>query len=310
MAALNSLPAAAPSGSQQAGWTETAADAAGDAPVSPEVAGRWWFEVSRHTHRVHIHAADDRSRPLRLSLPLEGLLTPAAPFLQQLWVAVERQLEHRALHAAVPPPPAVITGVGPVAVDLELIGSVADLEGAVAAAKAFATEWRELPVAPRHRLLGRLLQSPLDDVAGAVARDAEAAGALGRGTDRFLTATRPDLKLPQGAAWRQLTVRFPVHGRQHTYPQPVLPCGTRLCLHCAKPAIQLPAGADASAAVVESMCFLFCGATCERQYAMKSSGGAGRRALFCRERGVCSMCGLDAQRMVQRLQAIERGTRG
>ena len=48
---------------------------------------------------------------------------------------------------------------------------------------------------------------------------------------------------------------------------------------------------------------------CESKYALRSSGGAIRRALFRVERGVCVKCRADCRGLVERLRAIERGSR-
>ena len=49
---------------------------------------------------------------------------------------------------------------------------------------------------------------------------------------------------------------------------------------------------------------------CESKYALQTSGGAIRRALFKVERGVCVRCKADCRGLVQRLQAVEKGSRG
>jgi hypothetical protein len=310
----------------------------GRAAAAHAAAARWWFQLSPHTQRVHLYGGPAGARPLGLSLPLQALLAPAAPAVGQVIRAVQRQMEHLAAAAAVAaaaaaaeqgPAPAeqaaaaaqhqaaaaaaavpveVVGGVGPVCPDLSLLPSIQELRGALAAARAFAAEWRELPTAARHRLAARRLQPPLEDAADAAAAAAAAAGALGAGTDRFFTPGRPDLALPEGATWHRVTVRYAsLGGRQHAYSQPATAAGARLCLHCAK---AVPHGAALPmAAPLDSTCLLFCAPACERAYAVKSSGGAGRRALFARERGVCGACGLDAAGMVRRLQAIERGSK-
>lgn len=48
---------------------------------------------------------------------------------------------------------------------------------------------------------------------------------------------------------------------------------------------------------------------CESKHALRSSGGAIRRALFRVERGVCVRCKADCHGLVERLRAIERGSR-
>ncbi len=49
---------------------------------------------------------------------------------------------------------------------------------------------------------------------------------------------------------------------------------------------------------------------CDSKYALQTSGGAIRRALFKVERGVCVRCKADCYRLVQRLRAVEKGSRG
>jgi hypothetical protein len=286
-----------------------AAAAAAPPCASPEPPDGWWFEVSPHTQRVHLHAAADRAAPLRLSLPMEALLAPGAPALRALAAAVGRQLAAPPGGAAAPE---FVAGVGPVAVDLAIVSSAARLRSALGAAAAFARDWRELGSAARHRLARALLQPPLDAAAEAAAAGAAAAGALGAGTDRYAgggaaAAAAAAPPLPAGAERRDVLVRFP-GGRRQRYAQVVLPAtGARLCLHCAA---AVPGGAAVPLAeALDTAALLFCSPECERRRAVTASSAAMRRALFKHERGVCVLCGVDAAGLVRRLQAVERGSR-
>ena len=63
-------------------------------PIDPEV----WFEVSKHTNRLHFHLAPDGSKPLGLNIPLEFLLLPEEGTLQQLaaaWDAAWQQQQQQ-----------------------------------------------------------------------------------------------------------------------------------------------------------------------------------------------------------------------
>lgn len=295
----------------------------------------WWFEVSGHTQRVHFHAASDRSRPLRLSMPLETLLSaPAdATIIAELRREVGAMLSSRRgkeSNAEEKPNGVVLSGIGPVALDTSIItDDVRQFDAAIAAAHAFAKEWRELSSATRSRLTGQLLQLPLEEAAESAVAAALAEGAFGVGTNRFLTqelaiSTR---SLPEGAEWREVTVKYPRYNKEITYFQGMMPCCepestggggaadeaiapkrfTRLCLLCTGKVPRseyLPMDA-----VLDSSWSLFCKSECERKFAVKTNGQAARRGLFRRDRGVCETCHLDCALMVRRVQSIERGTK-
>lgn len=308
-------------------------------------AQQWWFEVSAHTHRVHFHAAADRTQRVNLSLPLEALCVGDAPCLGELITAVTHQLETAAVGQGIGKPGAVVSGIGPVAVDLRIIHSVPRLRSAIAAAKAFAREWRELKAADRSRLVNKVLQPPLEAAVEEVLARAESSGAFGTATERFADkapSRRKDVKLPEGATWQQTEVYYQRYKRVVQYDQAViLPSSdtpaapdpeaahtaapesapgpseapaaigaqfTRLCINCMK---AVPGGSSAPVgAVLQTPCLLFCGPECEKRYAIRSSGTVGRRRVFQRDRGVCETCSLDCGTMVRRLQAVERGTKG
>lgn len=59
-------------------------------------------------------------------------------------------------------------------------------------------------------MLHNLEISPLlcwQDAIDEVQQQATAEGAFGRGTSRYLEAARPDLQLPEGAAWATVRVK-------------------------------------------------------------------------------------------------------
>lgn len=295
----------------------------------------WWFEVSGHTQRVHFHASSDRSRPLRLSIPLETLLSPPteATTIVELRREVDAILSPSAKTTNVEEKPrVVVSGIGPVALDASIItNDIRHFDAAVAAAHAFAKEWRELSSAMRSRLTGQLLQLPLEEAVEVAAAVALAEGAFGVGTHRFLT---PELavstrSLPEGAEWREVTVKYPRYNKEITYLQGMMLCEnvekkkeasedegveekispgfTRLCLLCTGKVPRseyLPMDT-----VLDSSWSLFCKAECERKFAVKTNGQAARRGVYRRDRGICETCRLDCAHMVRRVQAIERGTK-
>ena len=53
-----------------------------------------------------------------------------------------------------------------------------------------------------------------------------------------------------------------------------------------------------------------CRLECETKYGLARGGGAIRRALFRLERGVCVKCRADCHALTQRLQGVEKGSRG
>jgi hypothetical protein len=142
---------------------------------------------------VHLHAAPDGSAPLRLSLPLESLLTGDSPSLEELLQAVsleshsngqqqQKQQEEQEQQPSKPSQPqseypsqqqqtqqhqqgqrpAVIAGIGVLALDRQL--SAAKLAAMLAEARDFAAEWRELRGLHHSRLHGRVLRAPLQEV--------------------------------------------------------------------------------------------------------------------------------------------------
>ncbi len=54
-----------------------------------------WFEVSRHTNRVHFHGASDGSALLGLSLPMDLLTVPEDQGTPQTIVDLLHAVEHR-----------------------------------------------------------------------------------------------------------------------------------------------------------------------------------------------------------------------
>lgn len=141
-----------------------------------------WFEVSGNTSRVHLHTAADGSAPLLLSLPMEALLAGDSPSLDELLGAVAahrqqdtqqgaRQQCHEGSNPAAAtqqpgPPPAVVGGIGVLALDCQL-GS-ARLVAMLAEAREFAAEWQELRGLHQSRLQGKILRLPLQEVRAGV----------------------------------------------------------------------------------------------------------------------------------------------
>ena len=195
---------------------------------------RWWFEVSSHTQRVHFHAAPDRSTPLLLSMPLESLIVSEAPAMTETLAAVHRQLlekQQKQHKNASSVSVAVVGGVGPIAVDLSIVSSIEELQSAISSAQLFAREWKELSSSTRSRLYCKVLQSPLDDAADSATAEAAAEGAFGTTKERFLeggaggggvaAAAAANLKLPVGAEWRKVRIRYVRHGKEVVYDQAI-----------------------------------------------------------------------------------------
>lgn len=135
------------------------------------------------------------------------------------------------------------------------------LHAAITASITFVAEWRELSALKRSKLAGKLLQVPLDEAVEAVMQRATAAGALGSSKGRFLAPGRADLsnlKLPEGASLKSVTVAFARNKLVHTYEQPFAADGViRLCMNCCA---VVPGGEGFKAdAVLENMRMLFCG---------------------------------------------------
>ena len=380
---------------------------------SISISDTWWFEVSTHTQRVHFHAASDRTKPLLLSLPLESLVVEGASAIRETIAAVREQIKNASENnntqkifdattttpTRTPPPPSsssaplqritVVGGVGPIAIDLSIIPSISVLENAIAAARLFAYEWKELPAAARSRLTNTLLQTPLDDAVTAANAAAEAEGAFGTTKERFIARGFGGKPLPEGAEWKEITVHYSKYKKDVIYDQAILfgkklpptnchggliagdgmekeqasekkdgkvekgsekqqqslqeiseptekaiasklgdeeeeekeeggstkPTTTsaavvviaRLCLNCrgkVPDSDLLPLDS-----VLDSSWSLFCRPECQRQYSIKTSGSAGRRAVYKRDRGICEKCKIDCSAMLRRLQCIERGSK-
>lgn len=207
---------------------------------------RWWFEVSLHTHRVRFHAAQDRSLPLLLSIPLCALLVEESPVIEQVVSAVRAQLQRQEAHAmtASTPPAAllgsssllhnvVVDGIGPVGINLEAISRSLDaFVSCLAAARVFVAEWRELPIITRCRLYNTVLQSPLEDAAllslqSTVEQLPESI--CGKGTrERFVAPSTTDQRhkhvtLPSGGQWLDVAVHFTKYNREVIYRQAIIP---------------------------------------------------------------------------------------
>lgn len=272
----------------------------------------WWFEVSPFTNRVHFHAAQDGSRPLRLSLPMEALLFDGAPMIRNL-LDVVNQMHFRADKIQELGSGQVIGGIGPLHLNIDsMVTSIDHLKSAIACAKAFSREWMELPNFLRSRLTGKLLQIPLDDDVAQAKVAAIKNGAFGTSKDRYRDANtdKRKEKLPPGAVWKDVVVHYDKFKKRVTYCQGVVydedKVVERLCIHCFNP---VP-GAEAMAIdeLLSSSSSLFCKSECERRYAVARSGTAVRKGVFWRDRGICAICELDCDTLVRRLRAIERGT--
>jgi 5-methylcytosine-specific restriction endonuclease McrA len=189
----------------------------------------------------------------------------------------------------------------------------------------FTREWIEIPNNYRDKLYGQILQPPLDAVLEEVKKDADELGESGVCKSRhiqnitgylkdfhmneFLLNRHPVLK---GAEPREVSIKHP-SGRCTQCIQPIIykDCGNSsnkivyLCLNCFK---EVPLSATESFEDFRtSTILLFCSTKCERDMKAKVSGGAARRQLMRRDRGICSMCKLDCAKLIRKLQSIEKG---
>ena len=56
----------------------------------------WWFEVSAHSSRVHLHTAADGTQPMGLNVPLEALLDGGGGLTDSVVDALTRRcVDHR-----------------------------------------------------------------------------------------------------------------------------------------------------------------------------------------------------------------------
>ncbi len=220
-----------------------------------------WFEVSATSGRMHLHAKEDGSEPVRASVS-RAQLTRAA-----------RSKKYREEL----PEPLASDGV------------------VFAAAVAFSNTWRAMVARDRNAILARQQPSRAHELYGlAEALNSKIAVAETGSTTRHGSLAT----LPKDAEWRTMVVTDVSRGRRE-YEMRIpcrLPKGstarTVLCVHCVKELN--PITADVLRRVD-----LFCSETCLRAYDQGTSASALRRALYERERGVCVECDLDCDALVR-----------
>ena len=220
-----------------------------------------WFEVSATSGRMHLHAKEDGSEPMRASVS-RAQLTRAA-----------QSSKYRK----------------------ELPEPLASDAVAFDAAVAFSNTWRAMVARDRNAILARQQPSRGHELYGlAEALNSKVAVAETGSTTRHGTLAT----LPKDAEWRTMVVTDVSRGRREYEMR--IPCRftkgstarTVLCVHCVKELN--PITADVLRRVD-----LFCSETCLRAYDQGMSASALRRALYERERGVCVKCGLDCDALVR-----------
>lgn len=364
----------------------------------------WWFQVSRYSHRIHFHKAEDGSRPLRLSVPQEMLRGYCETLFDDLVSYVRRNFStkisekkmletqpssdnglltpHRGpteiIDGKPPTTTMVLSSIGPLAINLDEIDSIDDFIAGLHAARHFTQEWRELTPVVRQRLFNRILQTPLEDAVDAVRSTASLEGAFGCGNLRFRrrvpqidprmsrdkngkdeepghgdvdclanpSPALPNPPLPH-AVWCEVNVEVQFGGRSKlvkylqgftdiqktnecrqeddlrstappskpvpSSPRKTAPRWCPLCVQCYKPLshsfsrASLP---NSEEEFQDGLWTLFCTPKCERKFFVASSSRGSRHAVVRRDRGICTLCGLNCTLMVRRLQSIERGTKG
>ena len=281
----------------------------------------WWFEISKNTKRIHIYRGDQRQDSILLSIPLLVLLSENEIILKDLVTTFQQSLNSTGKDTYFYNP-----CIGPIFINRMVVHDSSVLSDAFLQCQVFARDWQELPNGHKCRLYNRCIQPPLDLLIEEERKKAQEEGDFGVGTirhvkrmgdtqDASLIERFPILKKSK---WISGQVHFP-SGRTSTYNQAIVREdqleGTtnpskylwlRLCLNCFK---MVPhSRCDEISELLFSPCMLYCGTTCEKKFAVKSSSTAARRAVFRRDRGICEICKIDCDWMIRRLQAIERET--
>lgn len=284
-------------------------------------ASPWWFEISRHTKRIHIYRGNDRHDPILLSIPLLVLLSENEIILKDLVDTYQQSLVNKGIGTYFYNP-----CIGPIFIDRIVIHDSDLLSDALLQCQIFARDWQELPNGHKCRLFNKCIQPPLDLLVEEERKKALEEGDFGVGTvrhvkrigdsqDESLIQRFPILKKSN---WISGQVQFP-SGHLSTYNQAIVredqmedtsnssKClWLRLCLNCFK--IVPHSRSHEIAELLSSPCMLYCGTACEKKFAVKSSSTAARRAVFRRDRGICELCKVDCDWMIRRLQAIEKET--
>lgn len=194
---------------------------------------RWWFEVSAHSSRIHVHAAADGSQPLGLNVPLEALLDGGGGLTDSVvnaliarcvdqmrgcfgWPAVCIGGQHvtspkssvmGCLHRQQGDESVTMTAAGVLAINPAT--PIPCLQAALGAARLFVAEWVELRAVHQHKLSGALLQPPLQDAVAALQVAEGKDGSLGVGLQRYGQTGAMLKPPPDGATVHQVTVHYP-----------------------------------------------------------------------------------------------------
>eukprot|EP00890_Picochlorum_soloecismus_P004235 jgi/Picsp_1/4812/NSC_02180-R1_zinc finger ran-binding domain-containing protein 3-like len=280
----------------------------------------WWFEISKHTKRIHIYRGDQRQDPILLSIPLLVLLSENEIILRDLVNTFQQSLVNKGIDPYFYNP-----CIGPIFINRMVIRDSLVLSDALLQCQAFARDWQELPNGHKCRLYNKCIQPPLDLLVDEERKKAQEEGDFGVGTvrhikrmgdaqDESLIERFPILKKSK---WISGQVKFP-SGHMSTYNQAIVRedqmedasnssrLWLRLCLNCFG---MVPhSRSHEISELLSSPCMLYCGTACEKKFAVKSSSTAARRAVFRRDRGTCEICKIDCDWMIRRLQAIERET--
>ena len=180
-------------------------DAQNSVSSASNFASSWWFQVSCNSQRVHFHRAPDGSRPFCLSIPQEYLREPSNCIFQYLIEIIKEMFletqdqtnierlqqnqdlakDFRGASSCSPFREKLISLIGPVGVNIDLIDDIGDFVDGFISAYYFAQEWRELGPIVRARLFNKILQTPLEDAVCSVVESATSEGAFGIAKTRF-----------------------------------------------------------------------------------------------------------------------------
>lgn len=282
----------------------------------------WKFVVSRNTKRVHIYRSSignednqESYEPLLLSIPLLGATT--ADCIKSLIDAFSRQ---NAVGVDL-----MLQGIGPIFINKDVAPAVYHFKQALQLCGDFCREWMEIPNNYKDKLYGCILSPPLDAAVEEAKKHAYDTGEVGSSLSRHIQSFTNYLKdfkqnksllerypILNDAEPREVHVHYP-SGRNFQCTQPVVYKKMNgedlkivyLCLNCLKE-IAL-SETDKFEDIRQSSILLFCSSKCEKDMKAKASSGAARRQLMKRDRGICAMCNLDCNRLIKRLQSIEKG---
>lgn len=239
-----------------------------------------WFEVSKHTGRLHLHGADDGSTPLGISFMPENVVDPS---------------EDEKGSSVLPLPS--LLAEDPLCLRL---------------VKDFISEWQFLTVQVRGMLYGQILRPPLKDsvdrVRIAKLRKGDSCDLLtSNNTERRMNTSHinPNLCVNADVTLRKVSYKIPYSDATCDTIQAFMSEVLRLCLHCEKSytLLDVDGRVQSPDTILIARYQLYCSGHCHEEHLMRTRSGHLRYAISKLEKGICHGCGINCINLVQRLKA-------